>query len=116
MSDNKKTVLNWDDFKALGNPDNADPEPIEEVRSSYKIPLKVHYERKGRGGKEAIIIRGLEQDLTHDMEAICKTLKTKMGLGGAVKENEIILAGSNRDKIIEILSSMGFTNIKKAGG
>ena len=33
--------------------------------SYLKLPVKVHYERKGRGGREALIIKGLES-LTDD--------------------------------------------------
>lgn len=113
---NGKKVLNWDDFKALGNPENADPDPIEEQPKSFKIPIKVHYEKKGRGGKEAVIIRGLNEDANHDLEAICKTLKSKIGVGGAAKDGEIILQGNHRDRIVAILQDMGFTNVKKAGG
>jgi translation initiation factor 1 len=116
MGSNKKVNISWEDFQAMGNPENAPEEPKEVVKVSYKIPLKVHYERKGRGGKEAIIIRGLEEDASHDIEDICKSIKTKMGVGGNVKDGEIIISGNNRDKVIEILSKIGFTNIKKAGG
>jgi translation initiation factor 1 len=114
--DNRKKTLNWDDFKALGNPENADPEPEEGKKVSFKIPIKVHYEKKGRGGKEAVIIRGFEDDIQHDKDAICKNIKTKVGIGGAVKDGEIILQGNQRDRIIQVLETLGFTNIKKAGG
>ncbi len=114
--DNKNKVLNWDDFKALGNPENADPEPIESLPKSFKIPIKVHYEKKGRGGKEAVIIRGLDQDQAHDLEAICKILKSKIGVGGSAKDGEIILQGNHRERIVQLLHDMGFSNIKKAGG
>ncbi len=115
--DNKKIVLSWDDFKSLGNPENADPEPIEETPKSFKIPIKVHYEKKGRGGKEAVIIRGFDvPNHNHDLDVLCKTLKSKLGIGGAVKDDEIILQGNHRDRIFQILIDMGFTNVKKAGG
>ena len=62
MSDKPKVVkISWEDLQDMGNPQNA-PEIVEEQddKSNYfKTPIKVHYERKGRGGKEAIVIRGL---------------------------------------------------------
>jgi translation initiation factor 1 len=114
--DNKIKTLSWDAFASLGNPENADPDPIEESPKSFKIAIKVHYEKKGRGGKEAVIIRGLEQDSSHDLEAICKILKSKIGVGGSAKDGEIILQGNHRERIVLLLTEMGFSNIKKAGG
>ncbi|MBK8700298.1 MAG: translation initiation factor [Saprospiraceae bacterium] len=118
MSDNKHNRLTWEAFQSLGNPLNA-PEPNETVDKkspSKKIALKVHYEKKGRGGKEAVIIRGFETNSDHDLDQICKTIKAKIGIGGSVKEGEIILQGNQRDRIVRCLADLGFANVKKAGG
>jgi translation initiation factor 1 len=113
---NKKLSITWEELQAMGNPENADPQPEDKSQPSFKLPLKVHYERKGRGGKEAVIIRGFEASKDHDLEEISKVIKSKMGIGGNVKDGEIILSGNNRYKVIDILNKLGFTNIKKAGG
>ena len=112
----KNIKLTWDDFRQLGNPSNAEDENEEKVAPNLKLPLKVHYEKKGRGGKEAVIIRGFEEDTSNNLSDICKFIKSKIGIGGAVKDGEIILQGNQRDKIVSCLSDLGFTNIKKAGG
>jgi translation initiation factor 1 len=111
-----KKNLTWDELQALGNPENAPeiPEKIERVNYS-DFQIKVHYEKKGRGGKEAIIIKGIDQseDILKDL---CKLIKGQIGVGGSVKDGEILLQGSQRDKVIQILKDQGYKNIKKAGG
>lgn len=50
--------------------------------------LIVEATKRGRGGKTVTLIKGLQLQ-EESLEALCKTLKTKMGSGGAVKEGEI---------------------------
>jgi translation initiation factor 1 len=114
---NKNQKLGWEDFIKLGNPENA-PDLEKDVTNKNNFHLMnvyVHYEKKGRGGKEAIIIKGIEASQS-ELEDIAKVIKNKLGVGGSVKDREIIISGNKRDKIIEILRSQGFKNIKKAGG
>lgn len=76
--------------------------------------LKVHIERKHRGGKTASIIRGFigKQE---DLEELGKLIKTKCGTGGSAKDGEIIIQGDHRDKIVAMLTEKGY-KAKKAGG
>lgn len=117
MSNKNESTLSWDDFKMLGNPDNAPDDPDEqptEYKPAHQI-IRVHLDRKNRGGKEATVIKGFTCE-AHIQKELGKMLKDKLGIGGSVKKNEIILQGDHRDKVMLILADLGYTNAKKAGG
>jgi translation initiation factor 1 len=76
--------------------------------------LRVFLERKQRAGKTVTIIRGYKGE-KEELENLGKTLKSKCGTGGSVKEGEILVQGDFREKIVQLLQNMGF-KVKKAGG
>ena len=73
--------------------------------------LRQNMERAGRGGKTVTLVKGFvgsEEDIT----ALCKLLKQKCGVGGSVKDGEIIIQGDHRQRLIEILKKEGYTQTK----
>ncbi len=74
--------------------------------------LRVKLDAKQRAGKVVTLIQGFEgQEVA--LQDLGRKLKSYCGTGGSAKDNEIIIQGDNRDKILAWLHKQGFTKTKK---
>jgi translation initiation factor 1 len=94
--------------------DYNDGDNAVETLPPQQQQLKVWIDRKKRKGKEVTLITGFvgQED---DLKALGKILKTKCGVGGSAKDNEVIVQGNQREKVVALLVEMGY-KAKKAGG
>lgn len=75
--------------------------------------LRVWLDRKQRAGKVVTLVRGFV-GTADDLAELARLLKTRCGVGGAVKEGEILIQGDHRDRVAELLVRSGY-RCKKAG-
>ena len=73
--------------------------------------LRLNMERAGRGGKTVTLVKGFVGS-EEDINALSKLLKQKCGVGGSVKDGEIIIQGDHRQRLVEILKKEGFCQAK----
>ena len=113
MSDRKKRV----NIVYSTNPDfkfDYDEKSEYETLPPKQQNLKVMLDKKQRNGKMVTLVTGFIGK-EEDLEKLAKNLKTKCGVGGSSKDNEILIQGNFIDKIIQILKDLEY-KVKKAGG
>jgi translation initiation factor 1 len=76
--------------------------------------LYVSIDRKQRGGKEVTLVEGFVGS-EEDLKELGKILKTKCGVGGSVKDNEILIQGNFKQKIYDLLRKEGYSQTKQKG-
>ena len=93
------------------NPDfqyrTAQDAPEADTLPPEKQCLIVRIDRRRRAGKQVTLVDGFVGRAA-DLSALAKTLKTKCGVGGTVEEGQVLIQGDLRDKLVTLLSTMGY--------
>ena len=86
-------------------------EPVESVAPEEQL-LKIVLDKKHRGGKVVSIIAGFAIK-EGEIELLAKELKNFCGAGGSAKDNEIVIQGDHREKILQWLVKKGYSKTRK---
>ncbi len=117
MDKKSKKFSGFDGLMFSTNPNqqlNNYEESEEETLKPQHQNLRVQLDKKQRGGKAVTLITGFI-GTDEDLKTLGKLLKTKCGVGGSVKEGEILIQGDFRQKIMDLLIADGY-KVKKIGG
>jgi len=119
MSTDKKSkkINSFDGLVFSTNPDqqlNHDQDDDQDTLSAKHQQLRVQLDKKQRGGKAVTLITGFVGN-SDDLKELGKLLKSKCGVGGTVKDGEILIQGDFRKKILDLLIEKGYKT-KQIGG
>ncbi|GAK94092.1 translation initiation factor [Nonlabens ulvanivorans] len=96
-------------------PEHQFKEEVQPEKSNVWLqedPLQCKFEK--RKGKVNTVIAGYT-GATSDFKILAKEIKTMLGVGGSFKNDEIIIQGDYRDRIMDFLKEKGF-KVKRVGG
>lgn len=82
-------------------------EPVDQTLEPGAQKLMVRIDRRQRKGKEVTLVEGFVGH-PEDLKALGKRLKGQCGVGGAVKDGQILLQGDHRDKVLAALHKDGY--------
>jgi translation initiation factor 1 len=87
--------------------DRDETSPAAGTLPPARQELRVTIDSRQRAGKVVTIVRGFA-GTDDDLKTLARDLKARCGVGGTVKEGDIIVQGDFRDKILAILRADGY--------
>ena len=99
-------------YREFGDEESDSEETSELPPNQHK--LKIEVSKKGKGGKTVTIVSGFQVSI-ETLNSLTKVLKNQCGAGGALKDNSIEIQGDHRQKLLEIVTKLGY-KAKLSGG
>lgn len=93
---------------------NFNLEEHEETQETLPVnqqKLRIRLETKHRAGKAVTLVTGFI-GTDDDLQMLGKLLKNHCGTGGSAKDNEIIIQGDQREKVLKYLLAKGYSQSK----
>jgi len=102
-------------YQEFGTPDNS--EALQ--RGTRDLPpqqqdIRIQATRSGRKGKTVTVLTGFQHN-PESLTKLLKQLKNQCGSGGTIKENNLEIQGDHKQKLREVLLSLGY-KAKISGG
>lgn len=115
MAGKRKSKQNRIAYQEFGSVDNSQAF----ARGVRDLPpkqqdLRIQATRSGRKGKTVTIITGLQHN-DENLAKLLKKLKSQCGTGGTVKDGNLEIQGDCKQRLLEILTKMGY-KAKISGG
>ncbi len=100
------------------NPDFVPYDEHEEEETATLPPqqqkLYISLDKNQRKGKKVTLVTNFT-GTDEDLKALGKTLKSRCGVGGSVKNGEILIQGDFRQKVKELLEKDGYKCVLAGG-
>ena len=99
------------------NPDfqfeTGEKEEAETIDPSRQL-LYVSLDKKNRKGKKVTLVEGFTGS-SEELRGLARELKSRCGVGGSASDNNILIQGDFRDRVVAMLQEKGF-KVKRSGG
>src|SRR5690554_6370444 len=89
-------------------------ERVRDTLPPRQQKLIVSLDKRNRQGKSVTLLVGFIGKEV-DVEALGKKLKSKCGVGGSVKDGQMLIQGDFSSRVVEILQQDGY-KVKRSGG
>ena len=99
-------------YSTDNNFSNSDQEETGDSLLPAEQKLKVVLDKKHRAGKVVTLVSGFVMK-EKEIESIARQLKAFCGSGGSFDDNQVIIQGDHREKIVQWLKQKGYPKTVK---